>query len=176
MDQWTGKDEATDKVKESLRKTDGRVQGHRSSHSDLGDSKLGALHSPRRELHNELKYVQNGVNMNEISCLKVRHVEYKIWKAKPPTSPKKGSGEWMTNNTPPVTVTPPVNTIGASVTNTVGNHVEKTRRRGKFNGLILRGGITQDVQAVEAGNYSGFLVYTTIVLNGLVDFYVYVVL
>ncbi|GKB12734.1 retrotransposon protein, putative, ty1-copia subclass, partial [Tanacetum coccineum] len=37
----------------------------------------------------------------------------------------------MTNNTPPVTVTPPVNTIGASVTNTVGNHVEKPE---KFNG------------------------------------------
>ncbi|GKA07604.1 hypothetical protein Tco_0686828 [Tanacetum coccineum] len=38
---------------------------------------VGALRSPRRELRNELKYVQNGVEMNEISCLKVRHVEHK---------------------------------------------------------------------------------------------------
>nr|GEV10560.1 hypothetical protein [Tanacetum cinerariifolium] len=33
---------------------------------------LGDLRSPRRELRNELKYVQNRVNMNEISCLKNR--------------------------------------------------------------------------------------------------------
>ncbi|GKC34087.1 hypothetical protein Tco_1046471, partial [Tanacetum coccineum] len=42
----------------------------------------GALCSPRRELRNELKYVQSGVKMNEISCLKVRHVEHKIWELK----------------------------------------------------------------------------------------------
>ena len=40
---------------------------------------LVALRSPRRELRNELKYVQIGIEMNEISCLKVRH---KIWKTK----------------------------------------------------------------------------------------------
>ncbi|GJR40973.1 pol polyprotein [Tanacetum coccineum] len=31
---------------------------------------IGVLRSPRRELRNELKYVQSGVKMNEISCLK----------------------------------------------------------------------------------------------------------
>nr|GEV55897.1 ribonuclease H-like domain, reverse transcriptase, RNA-dependent DNA polymerase [Tanacetum cinerariifolium] len=31
---------------------------------------IGALRSPRSELRNELKYVQNGDKMNEISCLK----------------------------------------------------------------------------------------------------------
>ncbi|GJT59507.1 retrovirus-related pol polyprotein from transposon TNT 1-94 [Tanacetum coccineum] len=40
---------------------------------------IGALRSPLRELRNELKYVQSRVKMNEISCLKVRHVEHKIW-------------------------------------------------------------------------------------------------
>ncbi|GJV69497.1 hypothetical protein Tco_1485006 [Tanacetum coccineum] len=34
------------------------------------------------ELRNELKYVQSGVKMNEISCLKVRHVEHKIWETR----------------------------------------------------------------------------------------------
>nr|GEV11905.1 Pol polyprotein [Tanacetum cinerariifolium] len=34
---------------------------------------IGALRSPRRELRNELKYVQGEVKMNEISCLKVGH-------------------------------------------------------------------------------------------------------
>ena len=38
---------------------------------------LGAFCSPPRELCNELKYVQNGVEMNEVSCLKVRHVKHK---------------------------------------------------------------------------------------------------
>ncbi|GJW68745.1 cytochrome c biogenesis FN [Tanacetum coccineum] len=38
---------------------------------------IGALRSPPRELRNELKYVQNEVKMNEISCMKVRHVEHK---------------------------------------------------------------------------------------------------
>ncbi|GKA47325.1 hypothetical protein Tco_0740208 [Tanacetum coccineum] len=37
----------------------------------------------------------------------------------------------MTNTTPPVTVTPPVNTTGALVTNTVPSHAEKPE---KFNG------------------------------------------
>ncbi|GJW41333.1 pol polyprotein, partial [Tanacetum coccineum] len=59
-----------------------------------------------RELRNELKYVQNGININEISCLKVR----------------------MTNET---NVTSPVNVTGAPVTNTVANHAEKPE---KFNG------------------------------------------
>nr|GEY29297.1 reverse transcriptase domain-containing protein [Tanacetum cinerariifolium]GEY32283.1 reverse transcriptase domain-containing protein [Tanacetum cinerariifolium] len=31
------------------------------------------------ELRNELKYVQSRVKMNEISCLKVRHMKHKIW-------------------------------------------------------------------------------------------------
>ncbi|GKC69806.1 cytochrome c-type biogenesis CcmH-like mitochondrial protein [Tanacetum coccineum] len=35
-----------------------------------------------RKLRNELKYVQSGVKMNEISCLKVRHVEHKIWETR----------------------------------------------------------------------------------------------
>ncbi|GJU14938.1 retrotransposon protein, putative, ty1-copia subclass [Tanacetum coccineum] len=43
---------------------------------------IGALRSPRRELRNELKYVQSGVKMNEISCLKVRHVKHKSGKNK----------------------------------------------------------------------------------------------
>ncbi|GKF46284.1 hypothetical protein Tco_0136086, partial [Tanacetum coccineum] len=41
---------------------------------------IGALRSPPRELRNELKYVQNEVKMNEISCLNVRHVEHKSGK------------------------------------------------------------------------------------------------
>ncbi|GJY37520.1 hypothetical protein Tco_0422898 [Tanacetum coccineum] len=45
-------------------------------------SLLRALRSPRRELRNELNYVQSGVKMNEISCLKVRHVEHKIWETR----------------------------------------------------------------------------------------------
>nr|GEX10065.1 hypothetical protein [Tanacetum cinerariifolium] len=56
------------------------------------------------ELRNELKYVQNKVNMNGISCLK------------------------MTNDT---NVTAHVNVTGAPVTNTVANHAEKLE---KFNG------------------------------------------
>ncbi|GJT59508.1 retrovirus-related pol polyprotein from transposon TNT 1-94 [Tanacetum coccineum] len=43
------------------------------------ETRIGALRSPLRELRNELKYVQSGVKMNEISCLKVRHTEHKIW-------------------------------------------------------------------------------------------------
>ncbi|GKA15762.1 hypothetical protein Tco_0695509, partial [Tanacetum coccineum] len=44
------------------------------------------------ELRKELKYVQNGVNMNEISCLKVRHLEYEIWDlGEYPTSPHEGN-------------------------------------------------------------------------------------
>ncbi|GKC38610.1 hypothetical protein Tco_1050994, partial [Tanacetum coccineum] len=35
------------------------------------DIHIGALRSPRRKLRNELKYVQSGVKMNEISCLKI---------------------------------------------------------------------------------------------------------
>ncbi|GJX45234.1 retrotransposon protein, putative, ty1-copia subclass [Tanacetum coccineum] len=51
---------------------------------------IGALRSPRRELRNKLKYVQSGVKMNEISCLKVRHVEYKIWELEAiPHRPKR---------------------------------------------------------------------------------------
>ncbi|GJR97833.1 retrovirus-related pol polyprotein from transposon TNT 1-94 [Tanacetum coccineum] len=51
---------------------------------------IGALRSPRRELRNELKYVQSGVKMNEISCLKVRHVKYKIWELEAiPHRPKR---------------------------------------------------------------------------------------
>ncbi|GJZ93861.1 RNA-directed DNA polymerase, eukaryota [Tanacetum coccineum] len=56
--------------------------------------------STRRELRNELKYVQIGVKMNEISCLKVRHVEHKIWELEAiPHRPKKkvDSGEWAPN-------------------------------------------------------------------------------
>ncbi|GKB78770.1 retrotransposon protein, putative, ty1-copia subclass [Tanacetum coccineum] len=51
---------------------------------------IGALRSPRRELRNELKYVQSGVKMNEISCPKVRHVKYKIWELEAiPHRPKR---------------------------------------------------------------------------------------
>ncbi|GJT59569.1 pol polyprotein [Tanacetum coccineum] len=57
---------------------------------DIGLDKIGALRSPRRELRNKLKYVQSGVKMNEISCLKVRHVEYKIWELEAiPHRPKR---------------------------------------------------------------------------------------
>lgn len=41
---------------------------------------LVALRSPWREFHNKLKCVKNWVNMNEISCLKVRHLKHKKWK------------------------------------------------------------------------------------------------
>ncbi|GKE36144.1 hypothetical protein Tco_1455466, partial [Tanacetum coccineum] len=47
---------------------------------------IGALHSPRRELRNELKYVQSGVKMNEISCLKVGY-------ALTPTCARRGGAE-----------------------------------------------------------------------------------
>ncbi|GKB90260.1 pol polyprotein [Tanacetum coccineum] len=51
---------------------------------------IGALRSPLRELRNELKYVQSGIKMNEISCLKVRHVEHKIWELEAiPHRPKR---------------------------------------------------------------------------------------
>ncbi|GJV82223.1 pol polyprotein [Tanacetum coccineum] len=43
---------------------------------DIGEFIIGALRSPRRELRNKLKYVQSGVKMNEISCLKVG---YAFW-------------------------------------------------------------------------------------------------
>ncbi|GJV15216.1 ribonuclease H-like domain-containing protein [Tanacetum coccineum] len=52
-----------------------------------------ALRSPRRELRNELNYVQSGVKMNEISCLKVRHVEHKIWELK--LSHIAHKGKWI---------------------------------------------------------------------------------
>nr|GEV05737.1 ferredoxin C 1, chloroplastic [Tanacetum cinerariifolium] len=71
------------------------------------------------ELRNELKYVRNGVKMNEISCIKVGHLKYKSKKVRHPTSPKKGNGDvfilksWMTIDT---NVTAPVNVTGASVT------------------------------------------------------------
>ncbi|GKB13605.1 hypothetical protein Tco_0847528 [Tanacetum coccineum] len=54
---------------------------------------IGALRSPRRESRNELKYVQSEVKMNEISCLKVRHVEHKIWKLKLSYITQKG--KWI---------------------------------------------------------------------------------
>ncbi|GJS73334.1 pol polyprotein [Tanacetum coccineum] len=126
-----------------------------------------------RELRNELKYVQNGININEISCLKVR----------------------MTNET---NVTAPVNVTGAPVTNTVANHAEKPE---KFNGQNFKRwqqkmffylttlnlarflnetapqveppaegqpSNAQAVQAVEAWRHSDFLCHNY-VLNGLVD-------
>ncbi|GJV23602.1 RNA-directed DNA polymerase, eukaryota, reverse transcriptase zinc-binding domain protein [Tanacetum coccineum] len=53
-------------------------------------------------LRNELKYVQSGVKMNEISCLKVRHVEHKIWETRTiPHRPKCEVGmEKRTPNKP----------------------------------------------------------------------------
>ncbi|GKA59734.1 retrovirus-related pol polyprotein from transposon TNT 1-94 [Tanacetum coccineum] len=136
-----------------------------------------ALRSPSRELRNELKCVQNGVNMNEISCLKVRMAI-------------------DTNVTAPVTS--PVNVTGASVTNKVAYHAEKPK---KFNGQNFKRwqqkmffylttlnlarflnetapqvephtegqpSNAQTVQAVEAWKHSDFLCHNY-VLNGLVD-------
>ncbi|GKD72873.1 hypothetical protein Tco_1331155, partial [Tanacetum coccineum] len=54
---------------------------------------IGALRFPRRELRNELKYVQSEVKMNEISCLKVMHVEHKIWELKLSHIAQKG--KWI---------------------------------------------------------------------------------
>nr|GEW19255.1 hypothetical protein [Tanacetum cinerariifolium] len=49
-----------------------------------------ALRSPQRVLHNELKYVQIRVKMNGISCLKMRHVEHKVWELETiPHRPKR---------------------------------------------------------------------------------------
>ncbi|GJU97841.1 protein SRG1 [Tanacetum coccineum] len=137
---------------------------------------IGALRSPRRELCNELKYVQSGVKMNEISCLKVR----------------------MTNTQTPPPATTVVNTTGAPVTNTVANHAEIPE---KFNGqnfkrwqqqmflyLTTLGLVrflketvpqveppfegqssnAQVVQAVEEWKHSDFLCHNY-VLNGLID-------
>ncbi|GJX64038.1 zinc finger, CCHC-type containing protein [Tanacetum coccineum] len=88
----------------------------------------GALRSPRKELRNELKYVQSGVKMNEISCLKVRHVEHKTWELEAIHIAQKGK---MTNTQTPPLATTVVNTTGAPVTNTVVNHAERPE---KFNG------------------------------------------
>ncbi|GKA79112.1 pol polyprotein [Tanacetum coccineum] len=76
-----------------------------------GYSFIGALRSPPRELCNELECVQNGVSMNEISCLKVGHVEHTFWETRTiPHRPK------MTNTqTPPPSTTVVIPTV-ASVT------------------------------------------------------------
>ncbi|GKA37244.1 pol polyprotein [Tanacetum coccineum] len=124
-------------------------------------------------LRNELKCVQNGVNINEISCLKVRIA--------------------IETN-----VTAHVNVIGVPVTNTVANHAEKPE---KFNGQNFKRwqqkmffylttlnlsrflneiapqvepptegqpSNAQAMQAVEAWKHSDFLCHNY-VLNGLVD-------
>ncbi|GJX36109.1 retrotransposon protein, putative, ty1-copia subclass [Tanacetum coccineum] len=66
--------------------------------------------------------------MNEISCLKVRHLEYEIWDlGEYPTSPHEGNEKVMTNTV----VTTLVNVTGAPVTNTIANHAEYLE---KFNG------------------------------------------
>nr|GEU72512.1 Pol polyprotein [Tanacetum cinerariifolium] len=76
MRTWQGQGESCVSVYCRLRKqmlssrTSRLIRYRRLSTSHKGR----ALHSPRRELRNELKYVQSGVKMNEISCNKVRHV------------------------------------------------------------------------------------------------------
>ncbi|GKD77086.1 hypothetical protein Tco_1339707 [Tanacetum coccineum] len=99
---------------------------------------IGALRSPRRKLRNELKYVQSGVKMNEISCLKVRHVEHKIWELKLSHIAQKGKWIvvylrviWMTNTQTTPHATTVVIPTGAPATNTVANHAERPE---KFNG------------------------------------------
>ncbi|GJW39705.1 putative RNA-directed DNA polymerase [Tanacetum coccineum] len=72
-----------------------RIQTHSSHAVALVQMKelIGALRAPRKELRNELKYVQSGVKMNVISCLKVRHVEHKIWE--PKVSHVAQKGKWI---------------------------------------------------------------------------------
>ncbi|GKA12847.1 pol polyprotein, partial [Tanacetum coccineum] len=89
---------------------------------------IGALHSPRRELRNELKYVQSEVKINKISCLKVRHVENKIWELELSHIAQKGK---MTNTQTPPHATTVVIPTGAPATNKVANHAERPE---KFNG------------------------------------------
>nr|GEY25544.1 hypothetical protein [Tanacetum cinerariifolium] len=159
---------------------------------------IGALRSPRRELHNELKYVQSEVKMNEISCLKVGY-------APTPTCAREGVqkmrflGQNRITNTPtPPPATTVVNPTSAPVTNTVANHAERPE---KFNGQNFKrwqqkiffylttlglarflketipqvephaegqSSNAQAVQAVEAWKHSDFLCHNY-VLNGLID-------
>ncbi|GJY01852.1 pol polyprotein [Tanacetum coccineum] len=144
---------------------------------------IGALRSPRRELRNELKYVQSEIKMNEISYLKVRHVKHKIW---------------MTNTQTPPPATIIVIPTGGPATNTAANHAEKPE---KFNGQNFKrwqqkmffylttlglaqflkeivpqvepptegqSSNAQAVQAVEAWKHLDFLCHNY-VLNGLID-------
>ncbi|GJX01765.1 hypothetical protein Tco_0185678 [Tanacetum coccineum] len=71
-----------DSTAEILRKFSGGFDRSPFMWGIVGKMMFRALRSPRRELRNELNYVQSGVKMNEISCLKVRHVEHKIWETR----------------------------------------------------------------------------------------------
>ncbi|GJR76169.1 retrovirus-related pol polyprotein from transposon TNT 1-94 [Tanacetum coccineum] len=146
--------------------------GRAQAQCRMGKSRhiIGALHSPRRELRNELKYVQSEVKINKISCLKVRHVENKIWELELSHIAQKGK---MTNTQTPPPTTIVVNTTGAPVTNTVANHAKRPE---KFNETVPQveppaegqSSNAQAVQAVEAWKHLDFLCHNY-VLNGLID-------
>ncbi|GKA52314.1 retrovirus-related pol polyprotein from transposon TNT 1-94, partial [Tanacetum coccineum] len=101
-----------------------------------------------REASQEPNYDQNGVEMNEISWLKVRHVEHEsgtiphrpkceVRLSSPAVQqlwtlyPGKQTANLMTNTQTPPPATTVVIPTGAPATNTVANHAERPE---KFNG------------------------------------------